>query len=238
MTGEPLLRADNLAIRFGGVAAVRGVSVVLAEGDLRCIIGPNGAGKSTLFNMIAGTLKPDSGTIDFEGRPIVGLPVHDFARIGIARKFQVPSLFASLTVRENLDVAARRRESALDRDARIERMLAELELAGLEEATAGELAHGQKQWLEIGMALMGGPKLLLLDEPTAGMGSEETQKTARLLLGMAGTLTIVVIEHDMHFVRALACPTMVLHQGQVIAAGAFADIERDELVRDVYLGRR
>lgn len=238
MTAETLLRASDLAIRFGGVAAVRGVSLTLGSGELRCIIGPNGAGKSTLFNLLAGSLRPDSGTIEFAGRSIVGLAVHEFARVGIARKFQVPSLFASLTVRQNLSVASRARETAASRESRIERMMADLDLEGRAKVLAGELAHGQKQWLEIGMALMSRPKLLLLDEPTAGMGPEETQKTAHLLQGLAGSLTIVVIEHDMYFVRALACPTLVLHQGQVIAEGDFADIERNDLVRDVYLGRQ
>ncbi|MBM3505668.1 MAG: ATP-binding cassette domain-containing protein [Alphaproteobacteria bacterium] len=238
MTTETLLRARDLAIRFGGVAAVQGVSLSLSDGELRCIIGPNGAGKSTLFNLLAGSLKPDHGTIEFGGRSIVGLAVHEFARVGIARKFQVPSLFTSLTVRENLSVASRVREGAMNREARIERTLVDLELEDCVNVLAGELPHGQKQWLEIGMALMSRPRLLLLDEPTAGMGPEETQKTARLLLGLASSLTIVVIEHDMYFVRALASPTLVLHQGQIIAEGNFADIERNDLVRDVYLGRQ
>jgi urea ABC transporter ATP-binding protein UrtD len=234
----PLLEAVDLEMRFGGVYAVRGVSLTLERGELRCIIGPNGAGKSTLFNMLAGTLKPVSGAIRFEGQDMVGLPVHRFADHGIARKFQVPSLFSSMSVRDNLDVARRRRDGIADQDERIGRMLNDLGLAAQADMIAAELPHGQKQWLEVGMALMAAPKLLLLDEPTAGMTAEETRKTAKLLTGLAGAMTVVVIEHDMQFVRALACPTLVMHQGQVIASGPFQEIERDTTVRDVYLGRQ
>jgi urea ABC transporter ATP-binding protein UrtD len=235
---QALLDVSDLTMSFGGIAAVRGVSMSVQAGDLRCIIGPNGAGKSTVFNMLAGALQPTAGEIRFQGRSVVGRAVHEFARLGIARKFQVPSLFASLTVRENLDVALHRGPQGRERDERIERMLGLLELADRAEARAGELAHGQKQWLEIGMALMTQARLLLLDEPTAGMGPEETQRTAKLLLGLRDKTTIIVIEHDMHFVRALACPTHVMHQGKIVAEGSFEEIERSELVRDVYLGRQ
>lgn len=234
---EPLLQTEALAKRFGGVMAVAGIDMSIATGELRCIIGPNGAGKSTLFNMVAGTLRPSAGRIRFAGREIAGLPVHAFARLGIARKFQVPSLFPSLSVAENLDVAARRR--ATDRADRISSMLARLALQDCAAVADGALAHGQKQWLEIGMALMADPLLLLLDEPTAGMTVEETERTAQLLRDLMGSrITIVVIEHDMRFVRALACSTTVMHQGRILAEGAFEAIERDEMVRDVYLGRR
>jgi urea ABC transporter ATP-binding protein UrtD len=235
---ESLLVTRGLTARFGGLTAVRSVDLVLASGELRCIIGPNGAGKSTLFNMIAGTLRPTEGSISYCGREIVGLPIHRFAQLGIARKFQVPSLFTDMTVLENLQVAEHDGRSADDREARAERMLATLGLLRQTKLRAGELAHGQKQWLEIGMALMAEPKLLLLDEPTAGMTADETRRTADLLHGFIGRFTTVVIEHDMRFVRALACRTTVMHQGQIIADGRFEEIEANELVRDVYLGRR
>jgi len=233
----PLLHADDLQIRFGGVVVLRGVRLALECGELCCIIGPNGAGKSTLFNILAGTLRPAQGSIRFEGHDIIGLPVHRFARLGIVRKFQVPSLFESLTVRDNLEVAGRGMEAA-QRAERLDELLSLLGLADRAGLVAGELAHGHKQWLEIGMAMMVGPKLLLLDEPTAGMTAEETRATAILLLGWRGRIAIVVIEHDMRFVRAVDSRTMVLHQGRIIADGPFGDIERNATVRDIYLGRQ
>ena len=235
---EILLAARDLHRRFGGITAVQGISLEIRAGELHCIIGPNGAGKSTLLNMLCGTLVPSSGSIRFGDREVVGLPVHRFARIGIARKFQVPSVFESMTVRDNLAVALPHGRAHGDGLARIGAVLDLLGLAPLAERRAGALAHGQKQWLEIGMSLMPEPRLLLLDDPTAGMSAEETQRTAELLLSLAGSLTIIAIEHDMRFVRTLNCRTMVMHQGRLIAEGDFAAIERDETVRDVYLGRQ
>ena len=235
---DVLMQATELQMRFGGITAVRGVSLTLGRGGIRCIIGPNGAGKSTLFNMLAGTLHPLSGTIRFEGRDLVGLPIHKFSDLGIARKFQVPSLFSSMTVYDNLVVARRARDHSTARAGHIGGMLETLGLAGEADVIAAELPHGRKQWLEIGMALMSSPKLLLLDELTAGMTPDETRRTADLIASLADTMTIVVIEHDMNFVRALACPTTVMHQGRIIASGPFGDIERDHTVRDVYLGRQ
>ena len=235
---EPLLAARGLVARFGGLQAVRGIDLVLEPGELRCIIGPNGAGKSTLFNMVAGTLRPTEGSIRYRGREVVGLPLHKFARLGIARKFQVPSLFPDMPVLENLLVAEHPGVAFGDSRARAHSMLEWLGLAHQADMRAGALAHGQKQWLEIGMALMAEPKLLLLDEPTAGMTADETRRTAELLRGLAGRRTTVVIEHDMRFVRALGCRTTVMHQGRIIADGPFEQIEADALVRDVYLGRR
>lgn len=234
----PMLVASGLTRRFGGVAAVNDVSLQLDPGDLRCIIGPNGAGKSTLFNMLAGTLKPSGGKIRFDGRDMVGVPVHLFVRLGIVRKFQVPALFESMTVEENLAVADRSTRGAAERRDRVSHMLVTLGLARQAGTRAGVLSHGEKQWLEIGMTLIADPKLLLLDEPTAGMTAEETRRTATLLRDIGGDVTVVVIEHDVRFVRDLACRTTVMHQGRIIADGPFAAIEADDLVRDVYLGRQ
>jgi ABC-type uncharacterized transport system ATPase subunit len=233
----PLLQANDLQIHFGGLVVLRGVRFTLASGELCCIIGPNGAGKSTLFNILAGTLQPAQGAIRFEGHNLIGLAIHRFARLGVVRKFQVPSLFENLTVHDNLQVAGRGLDAA-HRAARIEELLNMLGLVERASLVAGELAHGHKQWLEIGMALMVGPKLLLLDEPTAGMTAEETRATADLLLGLRGRIAIIVIEHDMRFVRAVDSRTMVLHQGRIIADGTFAEIERNSTVRDIYLGRQ
>ena len=245
MAAEPILEVDELSQRFGGLMAVDNVSMCLAPGELRCIIGPNGAGKSTFFNLISGAIQPTSGRVRFRGRDITGLPVHRIAKLGIGRKFQVPSVFETLTVRENLSVAALnkrlRPRDLVDRAAyggTIDDTLGRVNLGDRADVVAGALAHGEKQWLEIGMALMTDPLLLLLDEPTAGMSADETHQTARLVRGLTDRLTILVIEHDMQFVRDIASRITVLHRGAVLREGTLAEIEADEIVRDVYLGRR
>jgi ABC-type uncharacterized transport system ATPase subunit len=234
----PLQVVRNLAMNFGGVVAVHNVSFDLQEGELLCIIGPNGAGKTTLINLLSGALRPVSGSIIFAGQEIIGLPLYRYARLGIVRKFQVPSYFQSMSPRDNLEVAqlgsgARGEKSNTDEILRL------IGLAGVaDDAIADALAHGQKQWLEIGMALMCQPKLIILDEPTAGMSREETDKTVEIVLGMKGQRAVIVIEHHMRFVRALNARTMVMHQGEVICEGIFSEIENDPRVRDIYLGRK
>ncbi|MCB1510946.1 MAG: ATP-binding cassette domain-containing protein [Hyphomicrobiaceae bacterium] len=230
----PLLSLKNVSRSFGSFDAVRNVSEDFRADTLNCIIGPNGAGKSTLLNMICGTLPVSSGSISFGGANISGLSGDRIARLGIARKFQVPSVFQSLTVQGNLLVAA----SAGAPAGLLEDTLETISLTSDHDVLAGELPHGKKQWLEIGMALIMRPKVLLLDEPTAGLSTEETSATARFLRTLVGKVTVIVIEHDMAFVRDLKARTMVLHNGEMIASGSFAEIEKSDLVRDVYLGRR
>lgn len=233
MSDAPLLSAENIIVRFGGLVAVAGVSLTMEPREICCIVGPNGAGKSTFFNVLTGTVAPTEGRILIGEENFTGRPIHAFARRGVARKFQVPSIFPSLSVADNLRVAQRGRA-----DERVIRdILAQLGLGLKAGQPAGTLAHGQKQWLEIGMALATSPQLLLLDEPTAGMGPEETQHTVRLIREIAARSAVAVIEHDMEFVRALAVRTLVLHQGRVIAEGSFDTVAADEHVRDVYLGR-
>ncbi|WP_239025351.1 ATP-binding cassette domain-containing protein [Rhodoligotrophos defluvii] len=236
-TAPSLLSVRGLTRHFGGLTAVEDVSFEIADGEMRCIIGPNGAGKSTVLNMLCGTLKPTAGSILFEGRDLARLSLEGIARAGIARKFQVPSVFETLSVADNLDVAEAGAGGAGTRHS-VEEVLDLLDLRRLADIRGGALAHGQKQWLEIGMALVTGPKLLLLDEPTAGMSVEESLRSAAMLRQLAGSVAIIAIEHDMRFVRALACRTTVLHQGRVIAEGPFAEIEANTMVRDVYLGRQ
>jgi len=232
---DVLLQAENVGIRFGGLQALEGLNLTVRDRELCCIIGPNGAGKSTFLNLLTGTLRPTSGSVRFLGHNIAGLPLHRIARLGIARKFQIPSVFPSLSVEDNLKVARWGAPSP----ARPVGELLDLVALGSRAATlAGELAHGQKQWLEIGMALAIEPRLLLLDEPTAGMTPQETLATAEMLLRLKGEFSIVAVEHDIRFVRALNCETLVLHQGRRLRSGPFHDIEADEMVRDVYLGRR
>ncbi|RUT85351.1 ATP-binding cassette domain-containing protein [Mesorhizobium sp. M7A.T.Ca.US.000.02.2.1] len=230
-----LLQAENVGIRFGGLQALEALNLTVRDKELCCIIGPNGAGKSTFLNVLTGTLRPTSGSVRFLGHDSAGLPLHRIARLGIARKFQIPSVFPNLSVEDNLKVARWGAPSPV----RPVGELLELVALGNRAATlAGELAHGQKQWLEIGMALAIEPRLLLLDEPTAGMTPQETLATAQMLLRLKGEFSIVAVEHDIRFVRALNCETLVLHQGRRLRSGPFHDIESDEMVRDVYLGRR
>ncbi len=237
MTRDVLLAGRNLTKRFGGVTAVDDISLAIAPRELQCIIGPNGAGKSTLFNLLGGVLGPDTGDIVFEDVSLRGMPLYGFARTGIARKFQIPSVFESLTVAQNLETAVLRPGSAAEHARRVTAMLGLIGQTSMRHQAAGNLAHGHKQWLEIGMALMSEPRLLLLDEPTAGMTPDETRSTAELVRKLAETTAVMAIEHDMGFVRALGCRTIVMHHGRVIAEGTFAEIEEDSLVRDVYLGR-
>lgn len=232
---EVLLRAEGVGVRFGGLRALDSVDFTVREKQLACIIGPNGAGKSTFLNVLTGTLRPTTGRVSFLGHDIAGLPLHRIARLGIARKFQIPSIFPSLSVAENLSVAT----WAIASPSRSVGELMELVALDDRAATlAGELAHGQKQWLEIGMALAIGPRLLLLDEPTAGMTPQETLATAEMLLRLKGEFSVVAVEHDIRFVRALNCETLVLHQGRNLVSGPFHEVEANDMVRDVYLGRR
>ncbi|MET2831568.1 ATP-binding cassette domain-containing protein [Mesorhizobium shangrilense] len=232
---DVLLHAENVGIRFGGLQALEALNLTVRDKELCCIIGPNGAGKSTFLNVLTGTLRPTSGSVRFLGRDIAGLPLHRIARLGIARKFQIPSIFPSLSVEDNLKVA---RWGVPAPVRPLSELLELVALTNRAATLAGELAHGQKQWLEIGMALAIEPRLLLLDEPTAGMTPQETLATAEMLLRLKGEFSIVAVEHDIRFVRALNCETLVLHQGRRLRSGPFHDIETDEMVRDVYLGRR
>lgn len=234
---QKLLSVRNLYRRFGGLVAVRDVTFDLAEREMKCVIGPNGAGKSTFLNLICGTLRPSAGQVFFDGHDITAMPLHTIARNGIARKFQVPSVFERLSVRDNLEVAQRGTRRLRSGTISIVEILDLLALSDISDKRAGDLAHGQKQWLEIGMAMATDPKLLLLDEPTAGMTVEESLRTADLLKAARDRFAVIAIEHDMRFVRAMACDTAVLHQGALIAEGPFAEIEQNPMVRDVYLGR-
>ena len=232
---DVLLAARGLRKSFGGVLAVNGVDLAVRRGDLMCIIGPNGAGKSSLLNLLCGVTRLDAGEIAFEGRNLSRRPVHDFARAGIARKFQAPSIFADFTVRENLCIAGdgvRIRYHSGD----IDLVLQQVSLVEEDEEQAGTLPHGKKQWLEIGLCLMTRPKLFLLDEPTAGMTTEETLATVALVRSLADNAAVVVVEHDMSFVRTLDTWTNVMHQGMMVRGGVFNDIENDSFVQEIYFG--
>ncbi|MCP4628340.1 MAG: ABC transporter ATP-binding protein [bacterium] len=244
-----ILKTEGLTKKFGGLTAVDHVDLTLDEGELRCIIGPNGCGKSTLFNLITGTYKPTGGRVSFKGRNITGKPVHIIGRMGIGRKFQVPGIFNQLTVYDNIRVPFFRdqRHSLFlkpRKDSGIhQKIMALLQKINLDDKAgrpAVHLAHGEKQWLEIGMVLARHPQLMLLDEPTAGMTAAETQKTAQLIRNISREekMTILVIEHDIGFVREIASRITVLYKGAVFKEGRYEKIQSDRSVRQIYLGKR
>ncbi|MGH7279201.1 MAG: ATP-binding cassette domain-containing protein [Candidatus Rokuibacteriota bacterium] len=233
---DPILTVEGLTKYFGGVRAVH-LDLAVEEGELRCLIGPNGAGKSTFFRLLTGGLRPTSGRVRFRDRVITGLDAFRIARLGISIKFQVASVFEQLTVRQNLHIAAEFAFGNREARRRAEQMLHTVGLAERAEALATVLSHGEKQWLEIGMASIAAPALILLDEPTAGMTVEEVKKTVQLLRQMNETATLIVVEHDMNFIRMIARRVTVMHQGEVFAEGSMEDLVGNERVRDIYLGK-
>ena len=232
-----LLETQGLGVSFGGVHAVREVDFRLERGEVRCLIGPNGAGKSTFFKMLSGQLQPSRGEIRFKGRPLRGLATHDVARLGIGIKTQVPSVFEGLDVRENLRLAAARRAQG-GPDVIAAQVLGEIGLDAVAGTPVNALAHGQRQWVELGMILASRPELVLLDEPAAGMTHQEVRKTADLIGAINRHSTVVVVEHDMAFIRLIAGRITVFNQGEVLAEGSFDDIMAHAEVRAAYLGKQ
>jgi urea transport system ATP-binding protein len=242
----PILMMENVTVDFDGFKALTNVNLALTPGDLRILIGPNGAGKSTLCDTIIGRVRPTAGKITFKDQVITTLPEQEIVRRGICRKFQTPGVLPTLTVMENLLVAGRKDRSwwrsfnnrvPADEVAKAESLLEKIGLTDRRDIMAADLAHGEKQWLEIGMVVATEADLLLLDEPTAGMGPQDTQRTAQLILSLLGRHAILVIDHDMSFVEALNGYVTVLHQGQILKEGTVAEIRADPEVTAVYLGR-
>ena len=238
MTTMPLLETRKLNVRFGGVHATRDVDFTLAEAELRCVIGPNGAGKSTFFKLLTGQVKPTSGEILFRGNDITAMQPHEPARFGIGIKTQVPSVFDGLSVRENLWLAATRTKRGRRADRVVEEMLERIGLGAVAHRTVGQLAHGQRQWVELGLVLATEPKLLLLDEPAAGMTHEEVLRTADLVREINRDKALIIVEHDMQFIRMIARRVTVFNQGAVLVEDTIDNILRNPLVRDIYLGKR
>lgn len=241
-----ILYLEDVSVSFDGFKALNKLSLYLDVGELRCLIGPNGAGKTTLMDVITGKTRPDSGSVYFgQTLNLLGMDEPSIAQAGIGRKFQKPSVFENLTVFENLELAMKADKGAWDsllaglngeqRD-RIDEVLETIALGGHRAQYAGILSHGQKQWLEIGMLLMQEPKVLLVDEPVAGMTHQEVDRTAELLLSLRGKHSVVVVEHDMEFVRSIANKVTVLHEGSVLTEGTMDEVQNDPRVIQVYLG--
>ena len=242
-----ILYLEDVHVSFDGFKAINGLSLDIAPGELRCIIGPNGAGKTTMMDIITGKTRPDSGHVFFGSTiDLLRYREPEIAALGIGRKFQKPTVFEQLSVYENLELALatdkRVRHSMVFRPTgeekdRLGEVLTTIHLADSAARLAGNLSHGQKQWLEIGMLLMQDPKLLLLDEPVAGMTDEETERTAQLFLSLKGKHSLMVVEHDMSFIRTISEKVTVLCDGSVLAEGTLDEVQADERVIEVYLGR-
>ena len=250
--GEPdvshgsILYLEGVTLSFDGFKALNNLNLSLDDGELRCIIGPNGAGKSTMMDVITGRRRPDQGQVFFgQNIDLLKLPEHEIARGMVGRKFQRPTVFEALSVAENIELTLtgsrspwrmlRAKQTAAERE-RIDEVLHTIGLHHLAQREARILSHGQKQWLEIGMLLAQNPRILLVDEPVAGMTGEEVARTAELLLSLAGKRTVVVVEHDMAFVRKIARKVTVLHQGSVLAEGSLDAVQKNPKVVEVYLG--
>jgi len=246
-TTSALLYLDGVTVSFDGFKALNNLSLAIEPGEMRAIIGPNGAGKTTMMDVVTGKTRPETGEVYFDGSfDLTSLDETEIAQLGVGRKFQKPTVFDSHSLEDNLRLALKNdrrarkaliwRESEAER-GRIDRLLEITRLGAVRDVLAGELAHGQKQWLEIGMLLAQDPKLLLVDEPVAGMTDAETRQTVELLKEINRDRTVVVVEHDMAFVRELGVKVTVLHEGSVIAEGSIDQVSADERVIEVYLGR-
>ncbi|MCP5368944.1 MAG: urea ABC transporter ATP-binding protein UrtD [Hyphomicrobiales bacterium] len=244
---DTVLYVDGVSVSFDGFKALNKLSFFVLAGELRAIIGPNGAGKTTMMDVVTGKTRPDEGEVFFQGDvDLTRLDEARIANLGIGRKFQKPTVFETQTVFENLELALAGNRKAMEslffrlsgeQAGRIDEVMEVIALTEFRNRLAGSLSHGQKQWLEIGMLLMQEPDLLLVDEPVAGMTDAETEQTARLLREIAQDHSVVVVEHDMEFVKALDCRVTVLHEGSVLAEGSLETVQQDQRVIEVYLGR-
>ena len=242
-----LLEIKNLTTKVSGFTILDGLDLAVDANELRVLLGPNGAGKTTLIAMITGQFKPTAGRIVFDGRDITGRPAHEVFRAGVSRKFQVPNVYETLSVYENVMISLRGNRQVFkyiwkrmvpEEVDRVWEILEFIELGDKARHAADTLSHGERQWLEIGMLVAAKPKLLLLDEPTTGMTEEGKQRTAELIRRIATNHTVILVEHDMHLVRQIARKVTVMHQGQVLAEGSLAEVVANETVRAVYLGTR
>ena len=238
MTATPILETKALTMRFGGVVAVDRVDFTLQEAELRCVIGPNGAGKSTFFKCLTGQLRPTGGEVFFRGAPVAGIGTHAIARLGVGIKTQVPNVFDGLSARDNVWTAAARVVPGGIADRRTDEAMERMGITGIADRIVGQLAHGQRQLVELAMVIAPEPDLILLDEPAAGMTDEEVDRLVGLIRDLNERHALVVVEHDMQFIRRVAKTVTVFHQGAVLIEGDVAEILTNEQVRDVYLGKQ
>ncbi|NKC11476.1 MAG: ATP-binding cassette domain-containing protein [Gammaproteobacteria bacterium] len=236
--GEVVLETRNLSMHFGGVRAVDRVDIAVWENELRCLIGPNGAGKSTFFKCLTGQLRPTAGDVVVRDVHVTGREPHDVAALGVGIKTQVPNVFDGLSVEENIGLAARRWHGRHRSATLVTETLERLQLGDVKSQLAGSLAHGQRQWVELGMVIAAAPWLVFLDEPAAGMTHEETARTAELIREINTTATLIVVEHDMQFIRSISDIVTVFHEGSVLMEDTMDAVCADPRVREVYLGRR
>ena len=234
---DGVVEARGVSVRFGGVTALDSVDFTLSDKELRCLIGPNGAGKSTFFKCLTGVLRPSEGDIRIRGIDCVGAHPHRIAGLGVGIKTQVPSVMNGLSVRENVWIAARKRNSTREADRIVAETLERIGIADSAGEPVGNLAHGRRQLVEFGTVLAGDPWLILLDEPAAGLTAEEAERAVEIIIEMNARAAIIVVEHDMHFIRQLAKTVTVLHQGRILTEGHVDTVLGDPLVRDVYLGK-
>ena len=247
MRQETILNLKNVSVSFEGFLALNNLNLTLTKGELRAVIGPNGAGKTTFLDVITGKVKPTKGEVLFKGNSLVGKKEHKIARIGIGRKFQSPRVFENLSVKENLEISISQYSSTIKLIANklsknkleeVNKLMNIVNLSGHSDIKAGSLSHGQKQWLEIAMLLGQKPSLMLIDEPVAGLTDEETELTADLLKSLSGENTVLVIDHDMEFIRRLESNVTVLNQGSVLCEGSMDLIQNEPKVIEVYLGKQ
>jgi branched-chain amino acid transport system ATP-binding protein len=236
--GEVVLETRNLSMHFGGVHAVDRVDFSLWENELRCLIGPNGAGKSTFFKCLTGQLAPTAGDVVIRDVHVAGREPHEIAALGVGIKTQVPNVFDALTVEENIWLAARRWHGKARASTLTAQTLERLQLGDVRNSIVGRLAHGQRQWVELGMVVAAEPWLVLLDEPAAGMTYEETARTAELIREINTSATLIVVEHDMQFIRMISQTVTVFHEGSILMEDTMEVISADPRAREVYLGRR
>lgn len=243
---KDIVYLEDVSVKFGNFTALDNIIFFMRPGELRFLIGPNGAGKTTLLDVICGKVRASSGRIFFEEQDFQHCPIHQVARMGISRKFQTPSVFPSLTVLENMELAFPRSRSlrkalvfrfTQEEKNEIQEVLRAVNLGGKSASPASELSHGETQWLEIALTLIQKPKLLLVDEPVAGMTRAERTRTGEILKSVAAHTSVLVVEHDMRFVEAFAAKVTVLHEGKILCEGSFAEVSSDQRVLSVYLGR-